>query len=114
MKPKIFRPLERDIQRSILDYLKYKGIFHFRVNTGGIMRQGRWTNSPNTTKGVSDIIAVMPCKFALEGGTIVAIEVKRPGEKPSIDQLAFLAAIEKNGGYALVAYSLQDARDFFE
>jgi Ni,Fe-hydrogenase III small subunit len=35
-------------------------------------------------------------------GRMVAIEVKRPGCKPTPEQVAFLAAIRKNGGIAIV------------
>jgi hypothetical protein len=114
-KPK--SPLESAIQRKILDYLKVKGIFHFRVNTGGVMRMGRWTPSPNITKGVADIIAIKSehdpiceCQF----GRFLAIEVKRPGLKPSEDQEKFLRSVTDAGGIAIVAYSLADVRAIFE
>src|SRR5690242_4396369 len=54
LKPK--PPLESVILRQIMAYLRFKGIFHFRVNTQGVMRKGRYTRSPNIRKGVADLI----------------------------------------------------------
>src|SRR5438045_1951886 len=42
-------------------------------------------------KGISDIIACSPV------GQFTAIEVKKPGGRPSPDQLAFIESVVKNG-----------------
>lgn len=39
-------------------------------------------------------------------GRFLAIEVKRPGEKPTDDQIAFLDAVNGAGGVGFVAYRL--------
>ena len=106
------RPKEVDIQRDILQYLSIKGIFNFRVNTGGVMRMGRWCPSPTITKGTSDIIAIK--KLASGIGQFVAIEVKAQGGKVSKDQRAFLDSVVEGGGLAVVAYGVHDVRVVFE
>ena len=52
-------------------------------------------------RGVPDILAVISGRF-------VAIEVKRPGNKPSKLQLAQLRRIQAAGGVAMVAESVDD------
>lgn len=52
-------------------------------------------------RGTPDILAVISGRF-------VAIEVKRPGGKPSKLQLAQLKRIEAAGGVAFVADSIDD------
>jgi hypothetical protein len=46
--------------------------------------------------GISDILGVLP------GGRFLAVECKRPGNRPTPEQAAFLAAVEAAGGLALV------------
>jgi len=118
---------EVDIQRDILQFLRLKGIFAFRVNTGGVMRKGRWCPSPTVTKGTSDIIGIKPKKlikeWAVDGfkdlvsfaptgqiGQFFAIEVKAKGGKVSQDQQDFLDSVREEGGIAIVAYSVNDVK----
>ena len=100
-------PLEVETQRQILTWLKLKGIFAFRVNTGGLRRNGKWVPSPTITKGTADIIALHNARF-------IAIEVKRIGGKLSDDQVEFLKGVTASGGLAIVAYSLNDVRTHLE
>jgi hypothetical protein len=53
-------------------------------------------------KGGSDIIAI-----GLQG-RFMAIEVKRPGEKPTVEQEAYLHEIRRHRGIAFVATCCQD------
>lgn len=95
--------LESVIQRQILDYLNLKDIFHFRVNTMGVMRNGRYCPSPTIRKGTADIIAILEGRF-------VAIEVKRFGAKQTADQAKFQTDVETSGGIYILAYSVNDVR----
>jgi len=54
-------------------------------------------------KGIADILGVLP-----PDGKFLAIEVKRPGRKPTERQRQFLEQVEAAGGIALVAYSVED------
>ena len=87
-KPKI---LERDITMQIRNYLKFKKIFHFKAWQG-----------PMSTKGVPDIVGVLP------GGTALYIEVKTEKGKLSDAQREFLTEAKLNGAMTIVARKLED------
>jgi hypothetical protein len=53
-------------------------------------------------KGINEIIGCSP------KGKFVAIEVKKPRNKPSPGQLKFIQNVKRNKGIAFVAYSLDD------
>lgn len=92
---------EKDIQRSIIDYLRLKGVLCWKNSTGGIYKKSTDSYIPSQSVGAPDI-------FALDEGTFYGIEVKRPGGKLSDKQSEFLRKIEENGGVAIVATSIDD------
>lgn len=100
-----FIPLEKDIQKSILQYLDAIGVFAWRNNTGG-----GFNTNPNgkkyfikfSTKGAPDILG------CLKGGAFLAIEVKRPGGVATKNQLEFLATVSRLGGLAFIATSVDE------
>lgn len=85
---------EQDIQESIMHYIQSIGGLPVKFNNIGIYAKA----------GVSDILACIKGRF-------VAIEVKRPGEKPSHLQENFINAINSIGGFAFWADNLQDVKD---
>lgn len=94
---------ETDIQKAILQYLAVKRVFAFRINTTGvwdptlkIFRKGS-----NTLRGVSDILGIYK-------GKMLAIEVKQPKGKTSVEQDYFLSRVNENGGLGFVARSVDD------
>ena len=103
--------LERDIQRQIIDWLGWQGIFAFRTNTGAAMLPGR-AGKPQLVrfgfKGVSDILGIVG------QGQFLSIEVKRPGGKLTIDQEVFRELVVKNGGLYILAKSLDDVKRALE
>lgn len=97
---------EKDIQSQCLQYLTLTGIFCWRQNQGaftGDYKGKRRFVRFSTMPGISDILGILK-----PTGRFLAIEVKRPGNKPSPEQLAFLDVVRANGGLALVVYSLDD------
>lgn len=83
---------EKLIKKQISEYLKREKIFHWVVWQG-----------PMSTKGVSDILGVLP------GGRFLAIEVKKqPGKKPTALQGRFIDCVNKAGGLAFVAVCVDD------
>jgi hypothetical protein len=104
---KMAPPLEREIQRSILDYLITK--YHDRAwrNSVGqaVFKQGNGQNRfvQFGKVGMSDIFLCLP-----PHGRMVAIEVKRPGLKPTQAQEEFLDMINNSGGLGFVATCLED------
>lgn len=97
-------PLEKDIQRTIRDYLSLLGALPIRMNSGafgGEHKGKRWYVRLNDLDGCPDLIVCLSGRF-------VAVEVKRPGEKPTDKQTAALDAIRRAGGLAFVARSVDD------
>jgi hypothetical protein len=93
--------VEQGIQSAILAYLRMKGIPCYKHQNAGIYRDGRYI--PSHTRGVSDIIGLLP-----PNGRFLAIEVKRPGGKPTQEQQNFIDAVNRAGGLAFVAFSVDD------
>lgn len=85
---------EQDIQTAIMNYISSIGGLPVKFNNMGIYAKA----------GVSDILACVKGRF-------VAIEVKRPGKKPSDLQERFLDAVNTIGGFAFWADSLQEVKD---
>lgn len=56
---------------------------------------------PIGLKGKSDILGIYKGKF-------LAIEVKRPSGRLSLDQELFLEEVKKHGGIAIIARSVED------
>jgi hypothetical protein len=94
--------LENDIQRTILDYLSYRGVFHYRNNTSGIYIAKSQSYRPSHSKGASDIIG------CTKEGRFLAIEVKKPGGKATPEQKEFIEKVNASGGLAFIAYSVED------
>jgi len=83
---------EQQIQTEILNYLNYEGAFVFKTlasNKGGI----------------PDIVGVM-------NGQFIAIEVKKPGGRPTALQLVQIRKIKEAGGLACIAYDLETVKDY--
>ena len=95
---------EQAIQKVIIDYLKLKKYLVFKHRNVGIYKQATNSYIPLSfgEKGISYIIACSP------QGTFIAVEVKKPGGKPSPDQLRFLEEVKVRGGVGILAYSLDD------
>ena len=105
--------LEKDIQKSILDYLRLdkRVAWVERMNTGSMKREYTTKGGKASSSfvrfafpGCSDIIG------QLKTGHFLAVEVKRPGNTASDDQEAFLAKVSSNGGLAVLAYSAEDVK----
>ena len=63
-------------------------------------------------RGVSDILGILPQRAEVVGegmvrfGNLLAVEVKRPGEKPRPEQTAFLEGVNGLGGVGLCVHSV--------
>lgn len=101
-------PLEKDIQKAIMQALRTKGVLLYIADAG--VAGFRGAGMPDGMKGYSslprgfpDLIGVAP------GGRFLAIEVKRPPNKPTKFQSAFLALFRSKGAIAFWADSVDDA-----
>lgn len=81
---------EKTIQVAIIKWLKGHGAYVLNVHGSRYM-----------PKGTPDLLACV-------GGVFVAIEVKRPGEKPTELQQYRLERIEAAGGIAFCAHSVDE------
>jgi len=96
---------EQSIQHAILDYLALMRIVAWKNSNVGIYNKKTRSFIPSHTRGVSDILGILPT------GRFLAIEVKRPKQKPTEEQQLFLDTINENGGLAFVAHSIDDVED---
>lgn len=105
---------ESDLVAGALQLLNaYPSVYAWRSNNAGVKRtdkKGRsfWTFSG--VKGCADILGLIG-----PYGTLLVVEVKKPGGKPpSLHQLAFLAQVEKRGGLAWVVDDLRELQKKIE
>lgn len=102
---KIKPPLERDIEKAIQDafWCKFR-VKLWKIDSGCAgMRRGSVGYS-TMPPGFPDLLGVIH-----PSGRVLAIECKRPGNKPTEQQQAFLDVITKSGGVALWADSVDVA-----
>jgi hypothetical protein len=103
-------PTEQDLLRQVRDYLALQGAVVVRVNSGGLRAtyngKGRFIRY-NDTPGCSDLLACYR-------GYFVAVEVKRPGQKPTPEQASFLDQVRRKGGVGIVATCLDDVERALE
>ena len=94
--------LEKDVQKTILDYLAVKKIFHYRNNSGAFIShyKGKERFMRFGAKGSTDIICVIDGKF-------IGIECKGTGGKQNDNQIAFQQDLEKAGGKYILAFDLE-------
>jgi Holliday junction resolvase len=86
--------LEKEITREIINFLRACGCFCFK----------HWSG-PMSRRGVSDLLGCLP------GGRALAIECKRPGGRPTAEQVRFLEDIKSRGGLAFIAHSVDEVKD---
>ena len=84
---------ETDLTIKIREFLRSRGIFHWKS----------WQGPMSQPKGVADIIGCYQGRF-------LAIEVKRPGRKPTPAQERFISEVAKANGIAFVAHSVEEVK----
>lgn len=102
------KPRETEIQADILEALRALGHFAWRQNNIPvpiIVGKERVFKGfrKSLTPGIPDVMAVRK-----GDGRFIAVEVKRPGKRPSEDQMIFLDQVRRKGGIAIVATSIDD------
>lgn len=90
---------ESDIQRTILEYLKYSGLFFWRNQTGAVVRFGQLVRYGAI--GSPDIFVMKPPYW-------IGLEVKNAKNEQSREQSCFQHDFEKAGGKYAVVRSLQE------
>jgi hypothetical protein len=105
------KPLEKQIQNEILDYLnRLPHCKAWQTQSGAIYDPTRKTfrKPPKWAPvGVADIIGIWH-------GYFLAIEVKRPGGRISEHQKQWLSDMVERGAIGMIAYSLSDVVTLLE
>ena len=99
MKP----PLEKDILKAVMDYLGTQGFSMFRRNTGVMQMGKRFVRF--SQPGQADLWGL-----DRRTGRHIEVEVKRPGQKPTAVQAAWLEAMRRAGAIAFWCDSIDDCR----
>lgn len=94
---------EANIQNEIMIALSHAGCLIWRNNTGVLKDKTGRPIKFGLCKGSSDIIGITP------SGQFLAVEVKTATGSIRPEQLTFIAAVQKAGGRAGVARSVDDA-----
>lgn len=94
---------ESDIQKAIIDYLRLKGHKCWKARAVGIWKGDGYIPVPMLERGVADIIGLQK-----DTGRLIAVEVKRKGNKPTNDQQLFIDEVNRLGGIGIIAYSVDD------
>lgn len=97
-------PLEKEIQKQVMDYLWLVGAVPIRINSGafgGEYKGKKRFVRANSEPGCSDILACYRGRF-------LAIEVKRQKTATTEKQKAFLDKVDRAGGRAWVVRSVDD------
>lgn len=109
---------ETDIVRACLDWLNLHRIKAWRMNNTGIYDPVKKVHRRfQGLRGVSDILGILPQRVRLadggaeQFGNFLAIEVKKPGEKPRVEQEEFLHDIRAAGGIGLCVHSLRELEE---
>lgn len=100
---------ETDLMHEIMLAVSKMGHLIFRVNVGKVkLSDGRWFDT-GLPKGHSDL-------YGIEKGTgrCFYIEVKVAPNKPTPEQVQFLATVHKTGALGCVAYSVSEALQIFD
>jgi hypothetical protein len=98
-----FRFKESNVLTACLQFLSLKGVLAWRSNNTGVFDPNRKRfRSFRGLKGVSDILGILP------GGRSLAVEAKRAGGRPSVEQQAFLDEVNRRGGVALWVASVAE------
>src|SRR3990167_5559335 len=95
---------ESDIQKAILEYLQYLGVFAIRLNNIPVPLSGGGFR-PVSRKGLPDLFGVIPSKKGF--GIPLFIEIKTPKGKLSESQEQFMAEADAAGALCLIAISVE-------
>ena len=94
---------ENAIKRSILEYLKYRGIPATKHRSGTIFMHGRVIELGEA--GWPDIIGVLP------GGAFIGIEVKTKTGKVEESQQKKIMELQNKGALIYVVHSLKELEE---
>lgn len=98
---------EQAIQRAVFQHLARRaapGVVAFHVPNGGY----RTPHEAAILKGLG-VMAGVPDVFCIRLGRVYALELKTKDGRPTKAQIAAVESIRNAGGYAAIAYGLDEA-----
>lgn len=126
---------ERDLVKAVIQLINARGGFAWRNQSGRTLLQskGKTRAIHMGRKGLPDVIGILPTYLHVQGqpksitvesrdvpvdrlggsfratiGRLIAVECKRPGNKPTREQEAMLAELRKRGALVVVAFDIKD------
>lgn len=101
---RIIYMLEKDIQKTIIDFLRYYGWLVIKNNTVGIYKKSTGKYIPSQAVGLADLTI-------LKGGRVIMLEVKTAKGKQSDGQIEFQENWKEKGGEYYVVRSVEDVEE---
>mgnify|MGYP000438039372 CR=1 FL=1 len=113
MPPIPAAPAKRLTEGSIQDRIRIAlgedpRVCMFRNNVGQCVQDGRVVRYGTGGVGGSDLLGIVTMPDGV--GRFCAMEVKSATGRPSPEQIAFLDAVRRRGGFAAIVRSVEDAR----
>jgi len=99
------KPLESEIQKSIIDYLKIKKHFFMKINTVGIYKKATGSYIPSQSVGAPDILVFT------DGGYTVCLEIKTKTGKLSEYQKLWKQKAEDVGMEYYIIHNLNELQE---
>ena len=100
------------VRRQVCAWLTARGYLVFLHDSVGIFdpvkRSYRANRDPYRRKGVSDILGLT------KSGKLLAVEVKANKGRPSPEQKQFVADVRARGGFACIAWSVEEVKTALE
>jgi hypothetical protein len=99
---------EKDIQDTIRDYLRLKGWYVMRLNSGSYNLGKSFVRGVDA--GTPDLMAFSPFSD-VSAVKLFFIEVKVPGKNPSTIQISKMDELEEYGAICIVAHSVEEVKE---
>lgn len=114
MKRQILKASEKEIQNSIIEYLKLKGWYVMRLNSGNVSRdyRGKTYFIRGQEAGTPDLLAFKKrCVNCMDDPEhdvrLMFIEVKKLGNKATSLQTAKMQELREYGAYCCIATGVE-------
>jgi hypothetical protein len=112
-QPALPAPSEKDLLKGAKDLISARGVVLLRNNTGALRNaQGRLVRFGRP--GSPDLYGAIPASRVLPHGRSLWAEAKRPGNRPTPLQAAFLAELQSIGAAAFWFDDLRQLRVFLD
>jgi hypothetical protein len=110
---------EHQIQTQVVNFLRYKGYYVQRMNSGKIpIGEGRSRRLVSMSRaGTPDVMAFKASRWIVDPGgeyqqpeqiQLLFVEVKTPGNKPTPLQTEVMKELEEHGARCIVAHSIEE------